>query len=970
MTKLMCRHRLAAGCALVGFLGGSLLAPTTGNAGEADGFEVLDVTFGGQPPSRRTAAPDALDDSTLQAAVDEVAADPDATVVAEVFTDLDLDAATALVERHGGIVKGDVPGWFVLAEVPASELEALAAEADVARVSAPTRVDGVNSPGAFEQAGQFNGEHVAKTGAAAWHSAGITGAGVKIGIIDSFGKSIWDAAQATGDVRQPEGLFCQQFGDACGFWDVSDPTASHGVSVAETISDMAPGARYYLAHVATRADVKAAIDYFADHGVRVISRSLSAVYDGPGDGTGPSADLVRYAIGRGITWVNSAGNAADGSYFRERFNPRQITINGNNGPENWVVHQFGNGQAVLPFTCGFQLGLRWNDWGSGDTTDYDLYIMGSFDGGASWDFTEFGSWNDQPNAKDDGQNRPFGIDPAAPLERSDNCPDQPGMLAGYLIRMWAPGQSTDNDELELMINNGQLGISTHRQSATQPFADLTDPGAFSVGAVGDEPRGGGTTIASYSSQGPNNAGEIVPTIAASTCVTVQSMESSCFNGTSAATPVVSGAVALVLQSGAASSPVGVWNFLRNRAVDRGDAGPDNAFGAGELMMGTPPLRPIRGIDPARLVETRNGVNDRTVDGKQEAIGRRAAGQVTEVEVGGRAGVPKGASAALLNVTAIGPSGPGYLTVYPCGAERPQASNVNYVRGQVVPNAVLSGLGTGGKVCVYTREATDLVVDVNGYVPSDGSPRPVVPARLFESRSGGSTTDGKQNNAGRLGAREVARIDVAGRGNVPANATAVMLNVTAVNPAAAGYLTVFPCGSNRPNASNVNYLTGQVVPNAVLAAIGTEGRVCVYSSAATDLIVDVNGYVPPRGAPDALVPARLYESRAGQTTTDGVAQATGRRDAGSVTDFVVTGRGGVAEGADGVFLNVTAVAPGAAGYLTVYPCGATRPNASNVNYLAGQVVPNAVFSRIGDGGRVCVYSSAATDLVIDVSGYSD
>src|SRR5690606_18656246 len=137
-------------------------------------------------------------------------------------------------------------------------------------------------------------------GADAWHAAGITGAGVKIGIIDSFGKDLWDAAEAAGDVRKPEGLFCQQFGSTCGFWDVSIPKSDfHGVSVAEVITDIAPGARYYLAHAATRADVKAAVDYFADNGVKVISRSLSAVYDGPGDGTGPSADLVRYAIDKG-----------------------------------------------------------------------------------------------------------------------------------------------------------------------------------------------------------------------------------------------------------------------------------------------------------------------------------------------------------------------------------------------------------------------------------------------------------------------------------------------------------------------------------------------------------------------------------------------------------------------------------------------------------------------------------------------
>ena len=83
----------------------------------------------------------------------------------------------------------------------------------------------------------------------------------------------------------------------------------------------------------------------------------------------------------------------------------------------------------------------------------------------------------------------------------------------------------------------------------------------------------------------------------------------------------------------------------------------------------------------------------------------------------------------------------------------------------------------------------------------------------------------------------------GRGGVPADADAVMLNVTAVFPVAAGFLTVYPCGTTLPKASNVNYGPGDVAPNAVLAKIGTGGKVCIYTLAATDIIVDVNGYVP-------------------------------------------------------------------------------------------------------------------------------
>ncbi len=55
--------------------------------------------------------------------------------------------------------------------------------------------------------------------------------------------------------------------------------------------------------------------------------------------------------------------------------------------------------------------------------------------------------------------------------------------------------------------------------------------------------------------------------------------------------------------------------------------------------------------------------------------------------------------------------------------------------------------------------------------------------------------------------------------------------------------MFPCGTAVPEASNLNYATGQTIPNAVFARLGTDGRVCIYSYAAADLIVDVNGYVP-------------------------------------------------------------------------------------------------------------------------------
>ena len=120
--------------------------------------------------------------------------------------------------------------------------------------------------------------------------------------------------------------------------------------------------------------------------------------------------------------------------------------------------------------------------------------------------------------------------------------------------------------------------------------------------------------------------------------------------------------------------------------------------------------------PARVLETRVGPTLKTIDGEFEGIGKRPAGAIVELTVAGRGGVPVDADAVFLNLTAVSPDGAGYLTAYPCGAPRPLTSNVNYGPGDVVPNAVLAKIGAGGKVCIFTLAASDIIADVNGYVP--------------------------------------------------------------------------------------------------------------------------------------------------------------------------------------------------------------------------------------------------------------
>lgn len=256
--------------------------------------------------------------------------------------------------------------------------------------------------------------------------------------------------------------------------------------------------------------------------------------------------------------------------------------------------------------------------------------------------------------------------------------------------------------------------------------------------------------------------------------------------------------------------------------------------------------------------------------------------------------------------------------------------------------------------------------------------PLTPARIFETRSDNADTtyrtyDGKYNNVGRRGDDTITPFKVRGRARIAVDAAAVMLNVTAVFPDGPGFLTLYPCGQQRPNTSSVNFsASGVVVANSVLVSVGSGGNVCVYNSARTDVIIDVNGYVPHGGLLQTVTPARVLETRPipGFTTFDGAYQGIGRAGSESETRVQIAGRANVPVDAESVFLNITAVFPEGPGFLTAYPCGAARPQTSNVNYQAGHVVPNAVLVRLGDAGAVCIYTLTATDIVVDVSAYAE
>ncbi len=226
-----------------------------------------------------------------------------------------------------------------------------------------------------------------------------------------------------------------------------------------------------------------------------------------------------------------------------------------------------------------------------------------------------------------------------------------------------------------------------------------------------------------------------------------------------------------------------------------------------------------------------------------------------------------------------------------------------------------------------------------------------------SAAAGPTVDGLYDGAGIVSANTETQLVVAGRGGVPAGATAAVLNLTVTGATGAGWASVYPCGTPRPNASNINFTANSTIAGSAITKLGNGGMVCIYSSATTHLIADVGGYFTGASGYHALTPARYLDTR-----------GTGAARAGTETQVTVAGRGGVPAGATAVALNLTVTGAAGGGWASVYPCGTPRPNASNINFTANSTIANSAITKLGNGGKICIYTSATTHLIADISGH--
>ena len=381
------------------------------------------------------------------------------------------------------------------------------------------------------------------------------------------------------------------------------------------------------------------------------------------------------------------------------------------------------------------------------------------------------------------------------------------------------------------------------------------------------------------------------------------------------------------------------SYIDDVVIKAGKAG-----GAASQLPGT-----FTPVSPTRVLDTRNS----------SPVG---ADSSVSFQVAGVNGMPAKVAAVVFNLTVTQPRAVGYITAYASGTSRPNASNLNFSARQTVPNLVTVPVGSNGKVALFNRSSgsSHLIADVTGYYVTGtpataGAFRSLSPSRLLDTRSSGG-----------VGADSAVSFRVAGVNGIPASVAAVVFNLTVTEPRSFGFVTAYASGKSRPNASNLNFSAGQTVPNSVTVPVGSDGKVTLFnrSSGTSQLIADVAGYYLPgtptaTGAFKALGPTRVLDTR--NTSPVG---------ADAAVSFRVAGAKGVPSGALGAIFNLTVTSPQSFGFITAYPSGTARPNASNLNFSAGQSVPNLVSAPLGSDGRIALFNRSAgkAHLVADLAGY--
>jgi hypothetical protein len=320
------------------------------------------------------------------------------------------------------------------------------------------------------------------------------------------------------------------------------------------------------------------------------------------------------------------------------------------------------------------------------------------------------------------------------------------------------------------------------------------------------------------------------------------------------------------------------------------------------------------------------------------------GQVRTVDLSGTA--PANARGALVTLRVSGPAANGYATAYACDAPTPVVSNLNYAAGRQRSAQAVAGLSASRSLCVLTSAATGLTVIVHGYFVAGQANRltPVTPARLLDTR-----------NTGRAGSFRLA---------APSGASVVALNVTSAGPSTGGQILVSPCDSPAETPAEVSFGPNEVIGSSVFVRPSAAGEVCVEARTAggngqVDVVVDLTATMAPAGALRLTLatPTRLLDTRSV------IGGWLGRHGADQTIDVLAA-----PPGAQAVTGSVTIVRPTLNSHLRATACGNATPPTAAVNSPAGQVIVNSTTMGLSSNQLLCLYASATTHSIFDVTGW--
>jgi len=334
------------------------------------------------------------------------------------------------------------------------------------------------------------------------------------------------------------------------------------------------------------------------------------------------------------------------------------------------------------------------------------------------------------------------------------------------------------------------------------------------------------------------------------------------------------------------------------------------------------------------------------------------------------GIPLNAAAYSLNVTVVPHGALAFLTLWASGQAQPLVSTLNSFDGRIKANAAIVPAGSNGSVSVYVTNATDVILDIDGYfVAATGSNNlafyPVAPCRIADTRLPAGLFGGPSMAGGQTRSFAIPNASC----GIPAAAQAYSLNMTVVPAGPLAFLTTWPAGQTQPSVSTLNAFTGTVTANAAIVPAGGGGAISVFVTNTTDLIVDINGYFAAPGSPGellfyAVTPCRVSDTRNPAGTFGGPSMAGGQS-----RDYPITASAcGLPSAARAYSLNATVLPRAALSYLTLWPTGQPQPFVSTLNAFDGSVVANAAIVPAGAGGSISAYVTDLSDLILDVNGY--